>query len=107
MVDFAASWCIPCGELELTFSNDDVYELITKNFVPLKFDVSEDNDTSAERRGRYKAGTLPSVVHLSTDVRTVSRIDHMMEPDEMQSFLQPAILKLRSGSALAAGEPCK
>jgi len=46
MVDFAASWCIPCGELELTFGDDD-YDLITKNFVPLKIDVSEDNDTSA------------------------------------------------------------
>jgi len=30
-----------------------------------------------------------------------------MEPDEMQRLLKPAILKLRSGSALAAGEPCK
>jgi thioredoxin:protein disulfide reductase len=107
MVDFAASWCIPCGELELTFGDDDVYDLITKNFVPLKFDVSEDNDTSAERRARYKAGTLPSVVYLSTDGHTVGRIDHMMEPDEMQSLLKPAILQLRSNTALAAGEPCK
>jgi thiol:disulfide interchange protein len=107
MVDFAASWCVPCSELELTFGDDDVYDLITKNFVPLKFDVSNDDDTSAERRSRYKARTLPSVVYVSTDGHTVGRIDRMMEPDEMQTLIKPAIMKLRSGSALAATEPCK
>jgi thiol:disulfide interchange protein len=107
MVDFAASWCVPCGELELTFGGDDVYDLITKNFVPLKFDVSDSTAINAERQARYKAGTLPAVVYLSTDGHTVSRVDHMMEPDEMQALIKPAIMKLRSGAALAAGEPCK
>jgi hypothetical protein len=31
----------------------------------------------------------------------------MMEPDELLGVLRPAIAKLRAGSALAAGEPCK
>jgi len=30
-----------------------------------------------------------------------------MEPDEMQALIKPAIMKLRSGAALASGEPCK
>lgn len=107
MVDFAATWCVPCGELELTFGDDDIYDLVTKNFVPLKFDVSDDNATSAERRGRYKAGTLPSVVYLTTDGHTVGRVDHMMEPDEMMPLIKSAIRKLHSGGALASGEPCK
>ncbi len=106
MVDFSATWCVPCGELELTFGDDDVYDLITKNFVPLKFDVSEDNATSAERRARYSAGTLPAVVYLSTDGHTVGRVNHMMEPDELTTVLKPAITKLRSGGTLAAGD-CK
>jgi thiol:disulfide interchange protein len=107
MVDFAASWCVPCGELELTFGDDDAYDVITKHFVPLKFDVSDDNETSAERRSRYQAGTLPAVVYLSTDGHTVGGVDHMMEPDEMQALIRPPIGKLRSGAALASGEPCK
>jgi thiol:disulfide interchange protein DsbD len=106
MVDFSATWCLPCAELELTFGDDDVHELITKNFVPLQFDVSSDDATSAERRGRYKAGTLPAVIYVSTDGRTVGRIDHMMEPDELLEVLRPAVALLRSGS-LAAGEPCR
>jgi thiol:disulfide interchange protein DsbD len=107
MVDFAATWCVPCGELELTFGDDEVYEQITKNFVPLKFDVSEDNDTSAERRSRYQAGTLPSVVYLSTDGHTVGRVNRMMEPDEMLPMLKLASARVHAGAALAAGEPCK
>jgi thioredoxin:protein disulfide reductase len=106
MVDFAATWCVPCAELELTFGDDEVHEIITKNFVPLKFDVSDDNEVSAERRARYKAGTLPAVVFLGTDGRTVARIDHMMEPDEILPVLRAAVAKLRAGSTLAAAEPC-
>jgi len=107
MVDFSATWCVPCGELELTFGDDDVYDLITKNFVPLKFDVSDANAINKERQDRYKAGTLPAVIYLSTDGHTVGRVDHMMEPDELTPKLESAITNLHSGGALAAGEPCK
>jgi thiol:disulfide interchange protein DsbD len=107
MVDFSATWCVPCSELELTFGDPDVYDLITTNFVPLKFDVSNDDATSAERRGRYKAGTLPAVVFLTTDGHPVGRVDHMMEPAELLRLLRPAITQLRSGSLLASGEPCR
>jgi thiol:disulfide interchange protein DsbD len=107
MVDFSATWCVPCGELELTFGDDEIYEQITKNFVPLKFDVSNDDATSAERRARYKAGTLPAVVYVSTEGQPLGRVDHMMEPDELRTILGPAIDKLRTGSKLASGEPCR
>jgi len=106
MIDFSATWCVPCGELELTFGDDDVYELITKNFVPLKFDVSEDNDENAERKRHYQAEGLPAVVYRSADDHDVGRITRMMEPDEFTTVLKPAITKLRSGGALAAGD-CK
>jgi len=107
MVDFSATWCVPCGELELTFGDDEVYDLITRNFVPLKFDVSNDDEISAERRRRYKAGTLPAVIFLSADGPVVGRVNQMMEPDELLGVLGPAITKLRSGTTLAAGEPCR
>lgn len=107
MVDFAATWCVPCGELELTFGDDDVYALITKNFVPLKFDVSDDNPTNKALQDRYKAGTLPSVVFLSTDGHAVGRVSEMMEPDAMLTLLRTAVRTLHTGGALAAGEHCK
>jgi thiol:disulfide interchange protein DsbD len=107
MVDFSATWCVPCSELELTFGDDDIYDQITANFVPLKLDVSDDDDeVNKQLKARYKAGTLPAVVYVAADHREVGRVDHMMEPDELIGVLGPAIAKLRSGTALAAGEPC-
>jgi thiol:disulfide interchange protein DsbD len=106
MVDFAATWCVPCAELELTFGDDEVHAAITKNFVPLKFDVSNDDATSTERRNRYKAGTLPAVVWLTTGGHTVGRINHMVEADELMPVLRAAIAQLRSGTTIAAGAPC-
>jgi thioredoxin:protein disulfide reductase len=106
MVDFAASWCVPCGELELTFADDDVSELITNNFVPLKFDVSNDDDHDRAHKKKYQADTLPAVVYVAADGHTVGQVDHMMGPDELTALLKPAIQKLRSGGTLASGEPC-
>ena len=107
MVDFSANWCLPCRELELTFGNDDVYDRITSNFVPLKLDVSDDDDASAKLKAHYKAGTLPAVVYVAADHREVGRVDHMMEPDELLGVLDPTIARLHAGSVLAAGEPCR
>jgi len=94
MVDFSATWCNPCEELELTFGDDDVYEAITAHFIPLKFDVTEASDETLERRARYKADTLPSVVFMGPDGAVLGRVNKMMEPDEMMKILGPAMKKL-------------
>jgi thiol:disulfide interchange protein DsbD len=96
MVDFGAEWCTPCDELEVTFGDPDVYDAITKNFVPLKFDVTDTaSDVNSERRARYKADTLPSVVFMSTDGRVLGRVMKMMDPESMlQTIVRPAASKL-------------
>jgi thiol:disulfide interchange protein DsbD len=90
MVDFGAEWCNPCDELELTFGDPDVYDAITAHFVPLKFDVTEPSDQNMERRARYKADTLPSVVFLSPDGSVLGRVHKMLEPDQMLKVIGPA-----------------
>jgi thioredoxin:protein disulfide reductase len=101
MIDFSATWCNPCEELELTFGDDEVYEVITAHFVPLKFDVTEPSDVNLERRSRYKADTLPAVVFMGTDGAVLGRINKLIEPDEMMKILGPATKKL-SASPTAA-----
>jgi len=105
MVDFAASWCTPCEELELVFGDDEVYEAITGSFVPLQFDVSEGTDEDMARRGRYGAKTLPAVVFLDTEGNVLGRISDLMEPDEVLGIVRPAARKIRAAKAQAATQP--
>ncbi len=64
MIDFSAKWCLPCKELEHTFAKEGVYEAIVKDYVPLKFDVSKDNDENEKLQERYNAASLPVVLFI-------------------------------------------
>jgi thiol:disulfide interchange protein DsbD len=95
MVDFAASWCMPCEELELTFGDDDVYDAITKRFVPLQLNDYVMSEGDLEKvRARYSADTWPHVVFLAADGDVLGRVTHLIEPDEMLDIITPAVKKL-------------
>jgi thiol:disulfide interchange protein DsbD len=102
MVDFSATWCNPCEEMELTFGDDDVYAQITQHFVPLKFDVTESTDVDMANRQRYGADTLPSVVLMGTDGSVLARVQKLTEPDDMLGILSPAVAKVSSGGSTAS-----
>jgi thiol:disulfide interchange protein DsbD len=87
MIDFGATWCNPCHELEHTFADRDVYTAITDNFVPLKFDVSDDSAINDARKAKYDAGNLPAVRYVTADGKPLARIDHAVGPGEMMAIL--------------------
>jgi len=97
MVDFAASWCTPCEEMELTFGDDDVYDAITTSFVPLKLDVSDGNAEDKQHQDNYGAKTLPAVIFLDTAGNVLGRVKSLVEPDAMLQVVRPAARKLRAG----------
>ncbi|HWO25585.1 MAG TPA: cytochrome c biogenesis protein CcdA [Kofleriaceae bacterium] len=104
MIDFGATWCIPCDELERTFGDDDVYEAVTKSFVPLKFDVTEDTAANDKLRERYGAQTLPSVIFLDTKGHVLTRVKKYLEPDKMLRVVRPAVKQLAQTAEPAAAK---
>ncbi|HEU0033680.1 MAG TPA: cytochrome c biogenesis protein CcdA [Kofleriaceae bacterium] len=99
MVDFSATWCTPCEEMELTFGDDEVYDAITASFVPLKLDVTNGDDRDMALRDKYGADTLPSVVFMDTEGNVLGRVHELIEPDAMMEIVRPATTQLRGKSA--------
>jgi len=69
--------------------------VLTDNFVPLKFDVSDGTDADMAMRNKYGAATLPAVVFLDTDGNVLARVRTEVGPSELVEIMAPAIAKLR------------
>lgn len=70
LVDFAATWCNPCKELELlTFHHEDVEPLIESRFHLVKIDVTEGTDEQSTMQAAFGSATLPSVLVYGKDAR--------------------------------------
>ncbi len=91
MIDFAASYCLPCKKLETkTFSAENVHAEITSGYVPLKFDVSKGTDADEQLQEKYGAETLPAVILLDAEGRELGRIGEFVGPDEFMKVLRAA-----------------
>jgi thioredoxin:protein disulfide reductase len=63
LIDFAASWCLPCKEMELqTFADPAVEQLLVDRYELIKIDVSEGTDDHARMQEAFDSETLPSVL---------------------------------------------
>jgi thiol:disulfide interchange protein DsbD len=103
MLDFSADWCLPCQELELAFAEEDAYDAITANFVPVKIDISGGTDEDFDLKERYGAGTLPAIVFLDAGGEVVGRFTSDLKPSEIMRAVRPAVARLHGAPA---GEPC-
>jgi thiol:disulfide interchange protein DsbD len=90
LIDFGADWCLPCKELEnQVFSDPSVYAEVTARYVPLKFDVSKDNDVDRAAKARWGAETLPTVILAGPDGKERKRFtEPIPTADEMLKALR-------------------
>jgi thiol:disulfide interchange protein DsbD len=105
MVDFAATWCTPCEEMELTFGDEEVHAAITQSFVTLKLDVSHETAEDKRLQQNYGAQTLPAVIFMDTKGNVLGRVKTLIEPDEMLDVVRPAARKLRDAGEQRAATP--
>jgi thiol:disulfide interchange protein DsbD len=90
LVDFSASWCGACGELERhTFSHPEVVEE-SQRFVAVRIDLSPGQDSEDKRAllSSYAQRGLPLVVLHSGDGRESSRVTGFMPPEQFVSLMR-------------------
>jgi thioredoxin:protein disulfide reductase len=70
LVDFSATWCTPCKEMELlTFHDERVEPLLASRFQLVKVDVTDGTPEQSTMQAAFGSGTLPSVLVYPKDVR--------------------------------------
>jgi thiol:disulfide interchange protein DsbD len=74
LIDFGASWCNPCHELEAkTFAAPEV-EAELANYELIKIDVSDPTDEQQAMQSAFHAAELPSVVVYTPDQKLHERV---------------------------------
>ncbi|MEM7154939.1 MAG: cytochrome c biogenesis protein CcdA [Myxococcota bacterium] len=84
LIDFAASWCLPCKEMELaTFHDEAVEPILSTRFHLIKVDVTEGTDDHGTMQDAFGSATLPSVLVYPKDVKLSGHFEALREGEAM------------------------
>lgn len=88
-VDFYATWCLPCLEMERkTFSNGQVREFLLQKMIPLKVDCTSETAVCKKMIDRYDVVGWPTYLILnSAGELQESIVGKVIAPDEFVKIL--------------------
>lgn len=86
MLDFYATWCGACNELDhKTFSNQEVVDKLN-NYITVKLDFSVESDKILTEK--YEIRGLPVVLFLNSQGEILERIEKFVDADEMLKIIE-------------------
>lgn len=93
MLDFYATWCAACNELDhKTFSNQEVIDRL-ENYVTVKLDFSTKSDEVLTEK--YKIVGLPVVIFMDAQSNIYERIEGFVKPEEMLKIIDKVEAKAK------------
>ena len=88
MLDFYATWCAACNELEHTYSDPAVKPKLSK-FVNVKLDFTRNSEEVERLKQKYSIVGLPVVIFFDSEGNqlTDKRLEKFVEPEEFLTLL--------------------
>ena len=87
MIDFFATWCGACVELDkFTFSDPEVQSRL-EDFVKIKLDFSRSSDQVEELKKKYGIVGLPVVLFLDSEGKPLKRLEKFVGPKEFLKIM--------------------
>ena len=87
MLDFYASWCAACKELDHKTYADPAVAAKLANYVNIKLDFTRSSETTAALTEKYQIPGLPVVIFMDAEGRVLKRFTGFVGPEEMLSIL--------------------
>ncbi len=102
LVDFMASWCLPCKEFELKVFSDPEVAAEMQAFTLLKVDLTREDDDPALGviKKKYGAETLPAIRLVAPDGRVRAKTDELMTAQAFHELADRGEGGTRDGAAL-------
>ncbi len=90
LIDFYATWCIPCMEMEhKTFSLPEVQQSILASYVPLRINCSQDTPQCQKMVEKYEVIGWPTLIVTDADGKLLLKsVGKNFLPDEIIDYLK-------------------
>jgi thiol:disulfide interchange protein len=96
-LDFFASWCLPCVEMEAsTFSDQKLQKLLVDRFMPIKIDCTQETPDCQRMVEKYGIVGWPTFLILTPQGEVMETIvGKTLSAKELREILEKSLMYLR------------